>query len=201
MVSAVKLFNEERIRMNQRVKSQKMILKVLNMPVEENTTIEDLGRIFENRIRNIRVSGKTLYMGYEDDGQTIRGYASPVVGPGFWGPIYAMVGVNAETSEILGIAFYKHSETPGLGGRITEEWFQDQFAGLSLHPIDREGKIFRFKGVDGGKAPNEIDAITGATQTSHAVETFLNQELGRFLKDLRQHLKRGHHRDAHTPEQ
>jgi hypothetical protein len=40
------------------------------------------------------------------------------------------------------------------------------------------------------KAPNEVDAITGATQTGQAVEAFLNQELDRFVEDLRQYVKR-----------
>jgi Na+-transporting NADH:ubiquinone oxidoreductase subunit C len=189
MVSAVKFFNEERIQINQNVKSQKIILKVLKLPVAENATVEDLSRIFEKRIREVRLKGKALYIGKEDDGQTIRGYAFPVTGPGFWGPIYTMVGVDANISKIIGIAFYKHSETPGLGGRITEDWFQNQFAGLKLPPADGGERIFRLKSVDGKKAPNEIDAITGATQTSTAVEAFLNRELGRSLEDLRQYVK------------
>ncbi len=34
------------------------------------------------------------------------------------------------------------------------------------------------------KAANELDAITGATNTSSAVEVFLNQDLDYFLREL-----------------
>ena len=108
----------------------------------------------------------------------------PVGGPGFWGPVSGMVAVNPQASRILGIAFYKHSETPGLGGRITEEWFTNQFAGIPLYPIEGEKKIFYLKPQGGKQAPNELDAITGATGTSRAVESFLNQDLDHFMKQV-----------------
>jgi Na+-transporting NADH:ubiquinone oxidoreductase subunit C len=95
-----------------------------------------------------------------------------------------MVGVDPHATKILGIAFYKHTETPGLGGRITEDWFSSQFKGLPLHPIEGDQKIFYIKPAGTRGAPNELDAITGATNTSSAVEAFLNDDLDYFLKEL-----------------
>ena len=100
-----------------------------------------------------------------------------------------MVGVDSEGSRILGIAFYQHSETPGLGGRITEKWFTDQFKGLRLFPIVDDKKIFYLKPKAIASGPNELDAITGATRTSTAVETFLNTELDTFVKEFWKKLK------------
>ncbi len=191
MVSAVKVFNEERIRTNQRAKLQRIILRVLDIPFEKKTSDEDLASIFEAGVRTIQVKGKTLYVSYEEDGKTIRGYAFPVGGPGFWGPIYGMVAVGPEASKILGIAFYKHTETPGLGARMTEAWFTNQFKGLPLYPIEGEKKIFYLKPTGTEKSSNELDAITGATGTSRAVEAFLNKELDHFLKELWGSMKKG----------
>ena len=196
MVSAVKYFNEERILTNQKVKLQRIILKVLGIPLAVNATDEDLVRMFGTRVRSIEVHGKRLYVGYEEDGQTIMGYAFPVEGPGFWGPISVMAGVDSEAAKILGIEFYRHSETPGLGGRIREEWFQNQFAGLDLGENVKEGKIFRLLPSGSRKAPNELDAITGATQTSIAVEVFLNRELKRYVTELRRSIRKGDKKDA-----
>jgi Na+-transporting NADH:ubiquinone oxidoreductase subunit C len=95
-----------------------------------------------------------------------------------------MVGIDPQATKVLGLAFTKHSETPGLGGRITESWFTDQFKGLPLHPIESNQNIFYLKPQGTGKAANELDAITGATNTSSAVQAFLNQDLDYFLKDL-----------------
>ena len=191
IVSAVKLFNEEKIQSHQRVKQQRIILKVLDFPVKEQTSDETLGRLYNRRVKGVEVKGKTLYVGYGEDNQTIVGYAFPIEGPGFWGPIYGMVAVDPNATKILGVAFYKHSETPGLGARITENWFTKQFQGLRLHPIEGDKKIFYLKPAGTGRAREELDAVTGATGTSRAVEAFVNQELDHFLKDLWVSVKKG----------
>ena len=191
IVSGVKVLNEERIESNQKAKLQRIILSVLQIPEKREPSDEMLNQIFENRIRSIQVEGTTLYLGYEEDGKTILGYAFPVGGPGFWGPIFGMVAVDSEASKILGIAFYKHAETPGLGGRITEEWFKAQFKGLTIFPIEEGKKIFYLKPQGTGKAPNELDAITGATGTSRGVEGFLNNELDRYLREVWKSVKKG----------
>jgi len=102
-----------------------------------------------------------------------------------------MVAVGPEASKILGIAFHKHTETPGLGARMTEAWFTNQFKGLPLYPIEGEKRIFYLKTAGTEKAHNELDAITGATGTSRAVEAFLNKELDHFLKELWGSMKKG----------
>jgi Na+-transporting NADH:ubiquinone oxidoreductase subunit C len=183
VVSAVKVQNEERIRTNQQVKLQRIILKVLGAPVNEKTPNREVIQAFEKRVKPIEVKGQTLYIGYAEDGRKITGYAFPVSGAGFWGPVYGMVSVDPEASRILGIAFYKHSETPGLGARITESWFTKQFAGLPIFPVEGDKKIFYLKPAGPGKGPNELDAITGATGTSRAVEAFVNRDLDRFLRE------------------
>ena len=184
LVSAVKYFNERKIELNQTVKLQRIILKVLDIPVNEGASDVDLFELFKQRVKEIQVDEKSLYVGYQQDGRTLQGYALPVGGPGFWGPIKGMVGIDNDGKRILGIAFYQHNETPGLGGRITEAWFSDQFKGLSLFPIEGDQNIFYLNPEGMGKTPNELDAITGATNTSSAVEEFLNQELDFFLRNL-----------------
>ncbi|MGD8539755.1 MAG: FMN-binding protein [Candidatus Aminicenantes bacterium] len=184
LVSAVKFLNDKRIRTNEAIRLQKIVLEVLNIPVEKDEVDEHISTLFLERIKDIEVGAKVLYVGYEEDGRTIQGYAFPVGGPGFWGPIQGMVGVDPHATKILGITFYKHTETPGLGGRITEDWFTRQFKDLPLHPIEGDQMIFYLKPAGIRGAPNELDAITGATNTSSAVEAFLNNELDHFLKEL-----------------
>jgi len=184
LISAVKLLSEKRIETNQILKLQRIILEVLDIPVADKITEEDLVRLFTNRVREITVGDRTIYIGHEDDGTTMRGYAFPVGGPGFWGPIQGMVGVTPDAKKVLGLAFLKHSETPGLGGRISEDWFTRQFKDLPLRPIEGNSEIFSLTAAGGTKAFNELDAITGATNTSAAVEAFLNRDLDFFLTQL-----------------
>jgi Na+-transporting NADH:ubiquinone oxidoreductase subunit C len=191
MVSAVKLLNEEKIETNEKAKLQKIILEVLGVPVKETASGMELVRIFEQRVKSIDVQDKAVYVGYGEDGRTVTGYAFPVGGPGFWGPVYGMVAVDPGATKILGVAFYRHSETPGLGARISERWFTEQFKGVRLFPIKEDRKIFYLKPEGTGKAPNELDGVTGATGTSRAVEAFLNRELDRFLTDFRNSMEKG----------
>ncbi|UCE43013.1 MAG: FMN-binding protein [Candidatus Aminicenantes bacterium] len=184
LVSAVKLMNDKRIERNQIQRIQQIILRVLEIPTQEQTSEQELSQLFADHVKEIDVEERTLYIGYEQDGQTIRGYALPVGGPGFWGPIQGMIGISPDATRVLGIAFFKHNETPGLGGRITESWFADQFKDLPLHPIEGDQNIFYLKPEGTAQASNELDAITGATNTSSAVEAFLNRELDFFLKEL-----------------
>lgn len=184
LVSAVKLLNDQRIERNQTFKLQKIILRVLKIPVQGQMMGEELARLYTDRVKEIDVRGKTLYVGYGEDGQSVLGYALPVGGPGFWGPIQGMVGISPDATKVLGIAFIKHSETPGLGGRITEPWFTGQFKDLPIYPIKGDQNIFYLKPEGTGQAANDLDAITGATNTSAAVETFLNRDLDHFLKEL-----------------
>ena len=191
VVSAVKVHNEERIQSNQQVKLQRIILKVLGVPVDEKAPNREVIQAFEKRVKTIEVMKQTLYVGYSEDGGSITGYAFPVGGAGFWGPVYGMVSVDPEASRILGIAFHRHSETPGLGARITEPWFVKQFVGLPLFPVEGDKKIFYLKPEGPGKKPNELDAITGATGTSRAVEAFINRDLDRFLREIWKLVKKG----------
>lgn len=188
LVSGVKIINQDRIESNQALKLQGIILKVLKIPPGPDD--QSLTRAFSQRVKSIQVKDKTVYVGYAAGGRSITGYAFPVGGPGFWGPIYGMAAVDPQGSKLLGLAFYKHSETPGLGGRMTEKWFQDQFTGLAIEPVAGDKKIFYLKAPGSGAGPNDLDAITGATRTSGAIEIFLNQDLDRFLTQVWGDLKK-----------
>jgi len=189
MVSAIKYVNEGRIERNEAVKFQRIVLQVLGMVAGHRLPDEEVLRLFQDRVTPVEAGGRTVYVGRGQAGN-ILGYAFPVGGSGFWGPIYGMVGVGWEGGRIIGIAFYRHSETPGLGGRISEDWFAGQFAGLPLHPITGDRKIFYLVPAGTGKSPDQLDAITGATGTSRAVETFLNRDLDGFLKDIWKDLRK-----------
>jgi Na+-transporting NADH:ubiquinone oxidoreductase subunit C len=200
VVSAVKLYTEGRINANQRARLQRVVLEVLGIPLKENASAEDLMEVYSARVKSIRAGEKTLYVGYEEDGETVRGYAFDVGGPGFWGPIFGMAAVDPAVSRIMGVAFYRHTETPGLGGRITEAWFTDQFVGLPLSRGQGKGATFRFVPPGMAKRPGELDAITGASGTSRAVEVFLNRELDRIAKILPKAAQGGLRDNARTAE-
>ena len=65
-------------------------------------------------------------------GNELVGVAFKVIAPeGYSGNIEIMVGVEP-AGTVTGVEILSQAETPGLGARITEPAFKDQFAGKSL---------------------------------------------------------------------
>ena len=85
----------------------------------------------------------------------IIGYVVEVLPSGFGGTIDLMVGVDTE-GVVTGISILSLSESPGLGARAKEDWFQEQFIGMTA-PVTVQ--------KDGG----QVQAITSSTITSRAV--------------------------------
>lgn len=119
-----------------------------------------------------------------EDG-AVRKYAFPVSGKGLWSTIYGYFALDESATTIVGVSFYKHGETPGLGGEIEQPWFQDQFKGRRVVEAGRPLPIVIAK----GKAPPEaatgngrvvVDGISGATLTGNGVTAFLNAALKRY---------------------
>lgn len=103
-----------------------------------------------------------------EDGDT-KAYALPIEGPGLWGSISGYIALSEDLKTILGITFTDQNETPGLGGRIDEPQFRDQFRGLNFEPL---------------RYSEELSAITGATQTSSSVLRMINQFYETILPTL-----------------
>lgn len=181
VVTGIYAANENRIALNEKTKLSRIILTVLNIKLAPGASDQEVQRTFEKRVERKSLNGKSYYRGLSQDGKTVIGYAFPLQGAGLWGQIYGMMGVDPGLKKVLGVAFYKHSETPGLGGRITEPWFVDQFKGKELKPTGKEKEYFYLVPPGKAKGSNEVDAITGATLTSEGVERFMNRDLEEYL--------------------
>ncbi|KAB2843812.1 MAG: FMN-binding protein [Melioribacteraceae bacterium] len=103
-----------------------------------------------------------------DENKNQIGFALPYEGNGFQGKVRLMVGLNNDLNEVIGLQVLEQLETPGLGTKITEEPFLKQFLNLSTLP-----QVDWVKGAPPSN-PNEIQTITGATISSKAVVTILN---------------------------
>ena len=97
-------------------------------------------------------------------------------GQGFGGAVGVMVGINLDSGDLTGIGVTTHSETPGVGSRIAEEAFKTQFRNMSAD------SAFKLK-----KNGGDIDAVTGATVSSGAVEEALGKTV-KFYKEYRKQI-------------
>ena len=128
-------------------------------------------------LRTSAVAGRTVYECVAPGKESVGFVAG---GMGFWDRIDVVLALTPDLHTILNVQVLDQKETPGLGARIEEAWFTDQFKGLSVAwEAPAESRIL----VGANPAPNaanEVDAITGATQTSMALMRFLNDELAAF---------------------
>ena len=65
------------------------------------------------------------------DGE-FQGIALPVAGKGLWSTVFGYIALEPDLNTVLGIQFYKHGETPGLGGEVEKKWFTNNFVGKKL---------------------------------------------------------------------
>jgi electron transport complex protein RnfG len=130
---------------------KKVLTGYENDPIADREQIvvgtDDRGRPVTLTVFPAKKAGETFAVAVEGSGK------------GYHGEIGVMVGVNRE-GKIMDIAITSHSETPGVGSRVTEASFTDQFRGL-----EAEGEL-------------EVDGISGATYSSRGVVAAVEQAAG-----------------------
>lgn len=139
-----------------------------------NEQLKIEGAIFKlspsaKRIEETKIDSSPLYKLFDKNNGLI-GYAVLVSGNGYQGQIKLLAAADSSFSTIEGIQVIESSETPGLGAKINEDFFKKQFKGIKIAiPIEcvkeRTAK------------DNEIVAISGATISSKAVVSILNEKM------------------------
>ena len=118
-------------------------------------------------------------------------YIIPISGKGLWSTLFGFISLGSDANTVQGITFYKHKETPGLGGEVDKKWFQDNFVGKEIFSNNELVSVKVAKGKINALPESEwshsVDGITGATITSQGVTDFLYRDLARyetFLRDI-----------------
>jgi len=157
LLSQISNWAEPKIELNRKMETERAIFLV-----------QPEAKSYEP-VKNSKIE---LYKVFKDDAKSEPiGYALPFEGNGFQGKIRLMVGVKSDLKELVGLEVLEQVETPGLGTKVTEEPFRDQFKGLNANP-----KVNWVK----GEAPSndsEIQTITGATISSKSVVDIINKGL------------------------
>jgi len=115
----------------------------------------------------------------------------PISGKGLWSTLFGYFALEMDLNTVIGITFYKHGETPGLGGEVEKKWFQNNFVGKKI--FDQAGEFVSIKVVKGkvndvysGLDLNHgVDGISGATVTSRGVSDFLKRDLFKYEQYLK----------------
>jgi len=112
------------------------------------------------------------------------GWVIPVNGFGLWDAIYGYLAIASDGITVLGMTWYDHKETPGLGANIADAYWQEFFPGKKIFQQDASGNIDlntaplgitvvrgKVSEVYGSssKANSAIDGMAGATLTGNGV--------------------------------
>jgi electron transport complex protein RnfG len=123
---------------------------------------------------------KRAYVGYDEAGQT-KGVALSRGESGFQDIILVIFGFDPAAGTLSGMKVLESKETPGLGDKIfKDQAFVDQFFAGPRIPL------VSVKAGAGKGDPNEIDAITGATISSKAVVSIINNAIEEWTPVLEQ---------------
>ncbi|MBN2510415.1 MAG: FMN-binding protein [Spirochaetales bacterium] len=163
LVSGISVATMDLVRINADLFMKKAVLFAAGLDVPEDPRQAEA--LFSQRVQ-VKDDG-AYYTVIAESGNAVSAVVLPAEGPGVWGEIKAVIGYESDLETLIAVDFTEQNETPGLGARISEDWFKRQF----------KGKNPPFVLVDEGTRssdPGKIDAITGATFTSRYVRDLIN---------------------------
>ena len=105
----------------------------------------------------------------------------PVHGYGLWGTLYGYLALEGDGQTVLGLGFYDHKETPGLGAEVDNPKWKAQWPGKQIYGSDRQVavSVAKRRPEEGSAAArHHVDALSGATLTSRGVQNLLSYWLG-----------------------
>jgi len=149
LLAVVNSVTADPIRRAERAEKMAAISRVL--PPHDNSPDESVCRVVDQQVP------WTFYVATAA-GQYAGAAVETVSEKGYGGAVSVMVGFN-KGGEVQAVEILKQKETPGLGAKITEQFFKQGFSGRSIRTTNWAVR------KDGG----DIDHITAATISSRAV--------------------------------
>jgi len=142
--------------------------------------LDDLRREEVKKPEVQRAEYAPIYRGTDEQGEVV--WCVPIQGYGLWSTLYGYLALEADLNTVRGITFYKHGETPGLGGEVDNVSWQHSWRGKKI--LDERGNVVSVtvkKGVVDDKVERErlhmVDGLSGATITSNGVTRFVENDL------------------------
>jgi len=156
-LALTQMITEEPIRV-QAVKAENEARAVVLEGAEEFEAVEVPSETYPNILE--------VHKGFKN-GELI-GYTIKATSRGYGGQLTVIAGIDAG-GNISGVRVAQHSETPGLGARVLEPSFYEQFTG---------------KSAAAQLGSDSISAISGATVSSKAVTSAVNAAIELYKAEL-----------------
>ena len=99
----------------------------------------------------------------------------PIRGYGLWGTLYGYIAIENDFNTVVGIEFYEHKETPGLGGEVDNPNWKNIWVGKKIYKTG-DVQLQVIKGAVDQNMDDSIymvDGLSGATLTSKGVSNMI----------------------------
>jgi Na+-translocating ferredoxin:NAD+ oxidoreductase subunit G len=110
-------------------------------------------------------------------GNDLVGHVIKVSSKGFHGEILTLVAISQD-GKVTGVKLLSHSETPGVGSKTEKPDFLNRFANKSTDSELQVVKVAPSK-------DNEVQGVSGATVSSKAVTSGVNEAIKYFNENLK----------------
>ena len=188
------------VEQNKRFIEQKALVELFGLGEVKTLSKEKVAQLVETQIDQSETitdpqTGRQmpLLKAYRSAAQDqLVAYGFPFSGLGFWAEIKGYIAVDSDLKKTVGLKVISQMETPGLGARIEEPFFVQPFIdGLDITD-PAPGANYIYMGTAGNKPAQgtaqygrTFDAITGATQTSLAMDRMLNTSVAEFNRAVK----------------
>lgn len=149
-------------KLEKKVNALKLVL-----PAFDNNPVEDVKMVKSDKVSD-SIEIYPAYLNNQFVGAAVIGLTNK----GFSGLVKIMIGFKP-SGEIENVVVLEQKETPGLGTRMTEDKFLQQFKGVNISTFKLKVK------KDGG----DVDALTGATISSRAFCDATQTAYDAFIKN------------------
>ena len=127
-----------------------------------------------------REAYSVIYEVREDD--QLKTLVLPIRGRGLWSTLYGFIALDMKDIasgsaglKVAGLTYFKHGETPGLGGEVDNQLWKDKWPDKLVFDDNWEVKVEVSKSAT---TDYQVDALSGATLTSNGVTNMLKFWLG-----------------------
>ena len=120
-----------------------------------------------------RENFQTVYLHYDFD--SLNAVILPVRGYGLWGTMKGYLALEPDLKTIIGLEFFDHKETPGLGGEVDNPNWKNIWVGKEIYQSG-DVKLQVIKGAvdkNMNDAKYMVDGLSGATLTSRGVSNMI----------------------------
>ncbi len=115
---------------------------------------------------------------YQDGGE--KYYIIPLIGLGLWDEISGYLALKGDLTTLRGAAFDHKGETPGLGAKISEYWFREQFQDKTIFDEQGNYHFTVLKGEGNSLKENQVDGMSGATLTADGTKEMIKNSIAMY---------------------